>query len=160
MRHLTTKEERTLSAAEGWRQASLQQSPHQLSFRWTDPSASELAGLTVQATATLDAGQSAMRWTFRVENRCAEWSVRRSVFPLLDLADLGKGAVTFFPRGPGELQRGVWQRDFHYRGNYPDGWCSMQFLAAYREGPSPTGFVDASHGHPLGGGHWWTEGDG
>jgi hypothetical protein len=33
VRHVSTKEERTLTAAEGWRGASLQPSPNQLRFR-------------------------------------------------------------------------------------------------------------------------------
>lgn len=145
VRHLASKEERTLTAAEGWRGATLLETTDQLRLDWREPAEPGLAGLTVQAKATLDAHQSALRWSYRIENRSAEWSVQRCVFPLLDLADLGPDAVTFFPRGPGELQRGVWQRDFHYRGNYPDGWCSMQFLAAYREGPSPTGLYVGLH---------------
>lgn len=145
VRHITSKAERTLTATEGWRAASLHPSPDKLRFEWREPAEPGLVGLAVQATAVLDIPQSALRWSFRVENRSAEWSVQRCVFPLLELADLGPNGVVFFPRGPGELQRGVWQRDFHYRGNYPDGWCAMQFLAAYREGTSPTGLYVGMH---------------
>lgn len=145
VRNVSSGEERTLTASEGWREARLRQSRGDLRLLWATPSEAALAGLTVQATATLAPRRSAIRWTLRVENRSPGWSVRRCFFPQLELADLGDNAAVLFPRGPGEVQRGVWRRDFHYRGNYPDGWCAMQFLAAYREGASPTGLYVGLH---------------
>jgi len=66
-------------------------------------------------------------------------------FPQVALASLGTNAAVLFPRGPGEVQRGVWDRPFNYQGDYPGGWCSMQFMAAYREGAKPTGLYVAMH---------------
>lgn len=145
VRHVATRDERILTAATGWRDFGMERSDGALQFRWADPLEGGPLGVTVRASAVPDADQSALRWTLRVNNESTVWTVRRVVFPLLDLADPGEEGVILFPRGPGELQRGVWQRDFHYRGNYPDGWCSMQFLAAYREGPSPSGLYVGLH---------------
>lgn len=145
VRDTASGEERTLTAATGWREVSLRRSPGGLRFCWNHPADEAVAGLSVRANARLDARESMIRWAFRVDNRCPDWSVRRVLFPQLDLVDLGDGGCVLFPRGPGEVQRGVWRRDFHYRGDYPGGWCCMQFLAAYREGGSPTGLYVGMH---------------
>lgn len=145
LRHEATKKERTLSASDGWQESELSQEADGLELRWADPQDKALAGLRVLATARLDEGQSAIRWKLRVENATREWSVRRVIFPQLSLADPGGEAVVLFPRGPGELQKGVWQRDFQYRGNYPDGWCAMQFMAVYRPGEEATGLYIGQH---------------
>jgi hypothetical protein len=81
----------------------------------------------------------------RVENTSTNWSIWRLVFPQVVVASLGSNAAVLFPRGPGEVQRSVWDRPFHYQGDYPGGWCSMQFMAAYREGAKPTGLYVAPH---------------
>jgi len=116
-----------------------------VTLRWTEPSDPALSGFTVLATAVLDHEASAFRWTLKVDNRSSGWCVRNVVFPQLDLADLGDSAAVLFPRGPGEVQRGLWHRDFQYRGNYPDGWCCLPFMAAYRESESPTGLYVGIH---------------
>jgi len=145
LRNVSSGEERTLTASAGWGEASVRPSRGHLRFQWANPSDAALAGLALQAIATLDTRHSALRWTLHLENRSPGWSVRRCVFPQLELADLGDDAMVFFPRGPGEVQREAWRRDFRYRGNYPDGWCAMQVLAAYREGASPTGLYVGLH---------------
>ena len=145
LRHAATKKERTVTASEGWRETRLRKTRSGLELRWGRASDEVLAGLAVQATARTDAPGSALRWTFQVDNRTKDWSVRRVLFPQLSLADLGDHAAVLFPRGPGEVQRNVWRRDFHYRGNYPDGWCCMQFMAAYREGAGATGLYVGLH---------------
>ncbi len=145
MRRVSNGEERTLTASDGWGKTSAGSSRGGFVFEWAAFPEGELAGLTVRATARLEAPESAIRWALDVENRSADWSVRRCVFPQLDLAETSEDGALLFPRGPGEVQRGAWRREFHYRGNYPSGWCSMQFLAAYREGASPTGLYVGLH---------------
>lgn len=145
LRHGSSKKDRTLSASEGWQRAELSQRSTSLELHWADPVDETLTGLAIHATGKLDERQSAIRWSLRVDNQTKDWSVRRVIFPQIDLADLGTAGVVLFPRGPGELQPGVWQRDFHYRGNYPDGWCAMQFMAAYRPGEQATGLYVGQH---------------
>lgn len=134
-----------LSAEDGWGRCSIQRHERRLEMRWSQPTDEALAGVSVTATVSPDARASALRWKLRVENTSTNWSTWRVVFPQVALANLGANAAVLFPRGPGEVQRGVWDRSFSYHGNYPGGDCSMQFMAAYREGESPTGLYVAVH---------------
>jgi hypothetical protein len=135
----------SLTADAGWSQCRIQPHGARLELRWSRPLDKALAGLSVTATVSPDTDASALRWKLRVENTSTNWSVWRVVFPQLALADLGSNAVVLFPRGPGDLQRGVWHRPFNYSGTYPNGWCSMQFMAAYRESEKPVGLYVATH---------------
>jgi hypothetical protein len=49
------------------------------------------------------------------------------------VGDLNEDLAVFFPRGPGEVKKGLTRQAFHYGGTYPNGWTAMQFLAAYDE---------------------------
>jgi hypothetical protein len=134
-----------LSADEGWGQCTIHTHGRRLEIRWSQPVDQALTGLSVLATVTSDSGASALHWKLRVENTTTNWSVWRVLFPQVAIASLGTNAAVLFPRGPGEVQRGIWDRPFSYLGNYPGGWCSMQFMAAYREGAKPTGLYVAMH---------------
>jgi len=146
----TAREHRILTASDGWGEADLRVDRHRLRLRWGAPLGEGLADVAVSAIAALDQRSSALRWTLRVDNRSAAWAVRQVVFPQIAVPELAQDAAVLFPRGPGEVQRGLWRRPFTYRGNYPDGWCAMQFLAAYREGESPVGVYLGFH-DPWGG---------
>ena len=138
-------EERTLTSTAGWDLASIEPTSSGIKLMWAKPSQDPaLAGLIVRVVGVRDGQHSGLRWSLHVEANGADVAVRRVVFPQLDLADLGADGTVLFPRGPGELQRGVWSRDFHYRGTYPDGWCCMQFMASYREGQAPCGLYVAA----------------
>ncbi|HNV00670.1 MAG TPA: hypothetical protein PKK20_12090, partial [Verrucomicrobiota bacterium] len=141
----TTREHRIMTASEGWGEVDLRVDRHRLRLRWGAPLSEGLAGIAVSAIAALDQQSSALRWTLHVDNRSTAWAVRQTVFPQLAVPELAHDAAVLFPRGPGEVQRGLWRRPFTYRGNYPDGWCAMQFLAAYREGESPVGVYLGFH---------------
>src|SRR5262249_16723669 len=104
-----------------------------------------LAGLSVAVTSSTDAAASAFRWKLRVNNASTIWSIWRVTFPDVALADLGTNGAVLFPQGPGIVQRGVWHRAFRYTGEYPGGWCSMKFMAAYRDDQQPTGLYVAMH---------------
>ncbi|MBM3880777.1 MAG: hypothetical protein FJ387_13855 [Verrucomicrobia bacterium] len=145
LRHATTRAETRLHADAGWQAVQAQASPTGLELVWESADHPAGPAITVRAVATCDPGQHALRWGLRVENGSPEWSLWRVVFPQLALGDLGAEAAVLFPRGPGEVQRGLWQRSFKYRGNYPGGWCSMQWLAAYRETDPRTGLYLAVH---------------
>jgi hypothetical protein len=137
--------EARVSADVGWRQASVHRAGRGVQLRWEDPVEPALAGIAVMAEAKVDASRSALSWRFRVENVSSNWTLSRVVFPQVALTDLGPGGSVLFPRGPGEVQTNVWNRAFQYRGNYPGGWCAMQFVAAYRIGTAPTGLYLAVH---------------
>jgi hypothetical protein len=143
LRRVNSTNQLTLNADAGWRQCAIQPHGPRFEMRWSRPMDEALAGLSVTATVSPEARASALRWKLRVDNTSTNWSVWRVVFPQVALADLGTNAAVLFPRGPGELQYGVWDRPFTFHGDYPSGWCSMQFMAAYREGENPTGLYVA-----------------
>jgi hypothetical protein len=145
LRQLGTGSERRPTADAGWGQCTIQQHGPNLELGWSRPLDVALTGLSVTATSSADSKASAIRWGLCVDNTTTNWSLWHVVFPQVALADLGSNATVLYPQGPGELQRGVWDRRFNFHGNYPGGWCSMQFMVAYREGRNPTGLYVAMH---------------
>ncbi|MGO8931287.1 MAG: DUF6259 domain-containing protein [Limisphaerales bacterium] len=135
----------SLRADDGWRHCTVQPRGSRFEVRWSEPTDKALAGLSVTATVSPEPRDSAVHWKLRIDNTSTNWSVWQVVFPQVALASLGTNAAVLFPRGPGEVQRGIWDRPFSYQGNYPGGWCSMQFMAAYREDAKPTGLYVAMH---------------
>jgi hypothetical protein len=150
LRHVTSKETMQLKADAGWTGCEVT-APYPAKgaeMRWQRPAEKRLEGLRVVAHVVPEPA-GALRWRLKVEGVPADWSVWKVRFPQLAVADLGPQASVLFPRGPGEVQRDVWQRTFQYRGTYPSGWTAMQFLAAYdKEGK--TGLYVAAH-DPLAG---------
>lgn len=145
LRRAGATEETRLTADDGWGEVAGRRTRSGLVLRWANPQDRLLAGITVSAMAELDQPRSAFRWKFRVENHSTNWSVWRVVFPQLALADFGARDCVFVPRGPGEVKRNLGDRTFTYTGKYTDAWCTMQFMAAYREGEHPTGLYVAMH---------------
>lgn len=146
LRRAGGKDEARLDAGAGWGRVEVRERETELELSWEQPRDAQLAGLRVSARAALDPGASAVHWRLQVENSNPRWSVWRVHFPQLAVADLGDGARVFFPRGPGEVQPDVWRRAFTYRGLYPNGWTTMQFMAAYQTtGDRQTGLYVACH---------------
>ncbi len=144
LRHAGTQDEARLVADNGWQRTSIELHRNRLELRWEKPD-HKFGAITVSAIASAHPRQSSFDWDIKIENKGSEWGVWRVVFPQISLASLGEEAVVLFPRGPGELQSNVWKRPFTYHGNYPGGWCSMQFMAAYGCGPEATGLYVGLH---------------
>ncbi len=149
LRHTQTRETRSLHASEGWNSVAVQKTSGGFVLRWNEPRDEGFSGISVRATARTDSRQHALRWNLEVENRNERWSLWRVVFPQVAVAELGDDSTVLFPRGPGEVQKGVWRRDFRYHSTYPNGWCSMQFIAAYAQTPRTVGLYFALH-DPMG----------
>jgi hypothetical protein len=145
LRPVGLKEEVRLNADEGWGEASLHKTRDGLEAYWRKPLDANFAGISVIATARADQRHHAWRWRFHVENHSTAWGVWRVFFPQLALADFGQQGNVFVPRGPGEVQRDLGHRTFTYTGKYTDAWCTMQFMADYRDGDKPTGLYVAMH---------------
>jgi len=145
LRELGSKRETHLEADEGWRATGLRRTREGLEARWSNPADTSLDGSAVVATARSDARANAWHWQIRVENHSANWSIWRVSFPQLAMVDFGAQGNLFVPRGPGEVQRALGDRTFTYTGKYTDAWCTMQFLANYRDGERPTGLYVATH---------------
>lgn len=137
LRHMPTKQGVTLTADAGWQKVDVKRTRDGLELSWQQPNDKRLAGIGIVMKATLDGKVSAVHWSLVIGNSSKELSVLRVAFPQLAITDLGENAEVFFPRGPGEVQKGVWQRAFTYQSLYPNGWCTMQFLTAY-DGTSDT----------------------
>ncbi len=145
LRKAGSKIEESLVANTGWGECSVERQAGRLEMHWSEPANPSLPGVSVVALAAAHPGDSALHWHLHVEDRSTNWSVWHVVFPQLALADLGTNGAVFFPRGPGGVERNVWNRRFSYRGTYPGGWCAMQFMAAYRDGEHSTGLYVAMH---------------
>ncbi len=139
LRGVPNKKEVDLTAEQGWQKTTFRATSGGFTLKWEKPLEAAYAGLMVIATARLDTKNHAILWQLQANNPRPDWSVWRVSFPRIALANLGKGSSMLFPRGPGEVQQNVAVRPFSYRGSYPSGWCSMQFMAAYQEaGPMRT----------------------
>jgi hypothetical protein len=147
LRDVETRREIRLGADAGWNEVDVASGkPDEgVEIRWQRGTRQEGPDdLRVTARATPDRPAGAIRWKLEVSNGSKRWIVRRVVFPQIALAELGPQAEVVFPRGPGEVQHGLWQRVFRYQGTYPSGWTSMQWMAAY-DGPRRTGLYFAVH---------------
>lgn len=147
LRHRGTKEEVTLSAEEGWTRVSLVPSSQGGEARWRLERPQPPLSLEVVLRWEPSPEGSGILWHPAVHCRGEGWEVRRFLFPQVAVADLGEGGCVFFPRGPGEVQQGIWRRSFLYQGTYPNGWTTMQFMAAYlplSQGPA-TGLYFGFH---------------
>jgi hypothetical protein len=141
--------EALLKAGAGWRRVTVDTADRGFIVRWDGPQDERYAGIRVIARASADAGGHAWRWSLQVENANAEWGVWRVVFPQVTVARPGERSNVLFPQGPGVLKGDAWDRKFRWRGTYPGGWCSMQFMAVYGDGPKPTGLYFGLH-DPVG----------
>lgn len=128
LRHGETQEELRLDANSGWAKVAVESTVEGAELVWQQASAE---GLRVIVRVTADHEVSALRWSLRVENEGSPWSVWRVVFPQIAITELDPDAKVFFPRAPGEIQAGLWQREFRHQGLYPEPWTTMQFMAAY-----------------------------
>lgn len=138
-----------LHADSGWGETLVRSRRGGFLIEWSEPRDPRLTGIRVTAQVQTDSQRHALAWKLQIENASPRWSLWRLVFPQVSVAELGEDATVLLPRGPGELQPGVWRRHFGYRSAYPNGWCAMQLLAAYASRPRPVGLYFALH-DPMG----------
>ena len=143
---VTGGQEVRLDAAAGWSQVDIAGAgpDNGLDLRWQRAKDERFKDFRVTAQLVPDSKAAAFRWKLDVQNKGAEWTLWHCVFPQIAVADLGPQASVFLPRGPGEVQRGVWQRPFQFHDTYPGAWMTMQFMAAY-DPPRRTGLYFALH---------------
>jgi len=136
MRNTETKGETHLTADAGWKSASIEKGDDSFSLLW------ENDNLKATLHGKIDNTNSAVYWDFNIENGDENMSVWHAIFPQIGIADLGEDGCVFFPRGPGEVQKGLWDREFRHQGVYPEPWTVMQFVSAYDR---QTGLYIATH---------------
>lgn len=137
--------ETLVDASQGWNRVAIRPSASGFEVRFEQPTQAELAGLGVTLAATGESATDSFSWRLRVDNPHPAWTLWRVHFPQVAVTNLGEAGAVCFPRGPGEVQSNAWARSYQYGGNYPGGWCSMQWLAAYRPGPTNTGLYLGLH---------------
>lgn len=131
-------------AGQGWLEAKAEeQSDGRWQLRWAGCDAEGLGALRVEAVASLDPAAGAIRWQLRVEPP-RDFALREVVFPDLAVSRMDGDPEVVVPRGPGEVQRGLWQRAYRYSGRYPNGWTAMPWMAA-GEPSRGTGLYVAVH---------------
>lgn len=146
IRRADGSQETRLHADGGWRSVEVAPLPSGpgIAVRWDGPAEEGIGPLSVEARAVPDSATSALAWELAVRSEKANARLWQVVFPQLAIAELSEDACVFFPRGPGEVQKGVWRRAFRYSGTYPNGWTAMAFEAAYDPGRN-TGIYVALH---------------
>ena len=186
LRHGPTGRRVRLTADAGWRiLRCMPRQPHlyshdvmfplgsvqdHLDLLFAQPQEPALKELVVQAG--IRQTHAGLTWAMRIGNPYADWSLEETTFPQVALRATSDEMASLFPRGPGEVRRGVWKDEFQFKGRYPSGWTTMQFLACYDErrgtglyvgmhdkdactkeirlqGRSPQGDVLLSFAHPL-----------
>jgi hypothetical protein len=132
MRQHDGNKEVRLNADAGWGHVKVTPSPSGggIVIRWEKPADEAIGEVSVEAQAVPDNAASALTWRLVVQSEKANWRLWQVTFPQVAITELGDDACVFFPRGPGEVQKGVWRREFRYSGMYPNGWTSMAFQAA------------------------------
>ena len=136
MRNAKSNEEKQIVSDSGWNSVSIEESDNLLAMNW------DIENLKVEVHGRLDNDNSAVYWDLKVDNNNTDWSIMSVVFPQIAIADLGADGCVFFPRGPGEVQKNLWNRSFRHSGLYPEPWTVMQFVSAYNE---KTGIYVATH---------------
>lgn len=150
LRSASGNQETVIAADVGWKQARIDQVGDRLTLRWAEPTDTRLHGIVVIAHATPDAKAHAWRWSLRVENHGNTWGVMRVAFPQVALAAPGDHPTALYPLGPGQVNRTLWDYPFSRQSVYPTGWCTMQFMAVYGDGPQSSGLYFGMH-DPWGG---------
>ena len=127
-----------LSSTNGWQKATVTKTKNGYVFIFSKPEYALLTNISVRVTLDKDKSDSSFRWRIEVNNQSSICALRNVMFPYLNLSGQSNSFI-FYPRGPGEVQQDVWTKDFHYHGNYPGGWCSMQFIATYSAATNASG---------------------
>jgi hypothetical protein len=145
LRRTGTTNNAVLEADKGWQHCEVIKRGSSLDLSWSEPTDSALGDLKVVAKAVLDKRGNSVRWKLNVVSKSSEWGVWQVVFPQLALADPQTNAAVLFPRGPGVVWHASGGTAMNLQGSYPDGWCTMQFMAVSLEGHKPSGLYLGAH---------------
>lgn len=144
LRNAHTEETAELTSDTGWAQAECAAlAGSVLSVRLSAPGDKRLQGLAAVMTARPDAARHGWRWSLRIENRSAEWGIEKVAFPQVAVHVLDEGMSAFYPIGAGVVQP-VSASLPRRESLYPNGWCTMQYMAAYST-TARTGLYYAMH---------------
>jgi hypothetical protein len=135
LRDTLNRDEVVLNSESGWDSVTIKSVDDKTWLvRYEFPQNWTFNGLAVSLSIRAEDAADAFHCGLQVQNPLDRWHIRHVVFPQVALADPGPESQVLFPRGPGEVQKNIWQRSFRYQGGYPGGWithATMSFLAAY-----------------------------
>ncbi|MFQ6132489.1 MAG: DUF6259 domain-containing protein [Armatimonadota bacterium] len=119
-----------------WRRQAVQQRRTPNGARgaliWARPAEQGLPELSARCDFELSGARLSMR--LKIDNPSDRWSIRRVDFPRASCGQIGRSADDDFvvtPRASGELRRAPLLRGYSFRGTYPSGWVTMQFMGYY-----------------------------
>jgi len=144
LRHVKTGRLATLTADSGWGQVHVKPTRDRLALTWARPGEKALSGVRVSAVATAPAGRSGVDWSLAVANPHEDWGVWRVAFPRVSLGPFAPNVHVLIPQAAGVVKKNIWRAPVGYRGSYPSGWTSMQYMAAYASAGT-TGLYVAMH---------------
>lgn len=141
LRHTTSGKTLEIDADSKWKKVHQSASPNELLLNWSEAEDPRLAGLEVVVTcrpiaptpAVAEAAPGGLAWRIHVNNGCPGWAVWQVVFPRLALRPMGEKTRVLIPDGCGVLWSDLGKEARTFKGAYPGGWATMQFLAAYDE---------------------------
>ncbi|OGV70321.1 MAG: hypothetical protein A2283_08235 [Lentisphaerae bacterium RIFOXYA12_FULL_48_11] len=152
LRRLSDSNEVHLVSDTGWNQVAASSGGiwgkgRGLEICWRKSTVAGLSDLCVEALLVNRAPKApadGIAWHLSVSKVPRDYTLLKVAFPQVAVADFSPDLAVFFPRGPGEVKKGIAKRGFHYGGTYPNGWTTMQFLSAYDE-KLRTGLYFAMH---------------
>jgi len=115
----------------GWRRVSALGGPRWLTLAWSGAAVPGCGEIEARCEIGLFGNRTS--WKLYVDNRTSA-TVRSVVFPRVVTRPFGGDAsddAVVFPRGPGERKLDPFANPVRYRGDYPGGWASYQFIAQY-----------------------------
>ncbi|MCC6729090.1 MAG: hypothetical protein IT208_07105 [Chthonomonadales bacterium] len=142
------RREVVLTSETGWGRASVLRVGEGLRLEWADPEAEAARGVRVLAVATPEPATHRWRWSLRVVGVGRRAGAAKVAFPQVALRRVGPATAAFYPSGPGIVTGAPWSTAYSQRSMYPNGWCTMQYMALLTGGGA--GLYMAMH-DPLGG---------
>ena len=113
-RNVGTGEEKELTAETGWEALTVERGGSITELNWLRHGDSSLDGIGARVVVRGNREQNAIQWDFSVRNDSPHWSILGVVFPEVALAEMGMDGSVFFPRAPGEVQQGLWRKQFRH----------------------------------------------
>lgn len=120
-----------LTSAEGWRDVKGHVRQGRLELRFADHSDARFKGISVTAAAVPERASASWAWSIQVDNSSNAWGIERVAFPQIAVEPPAPDAVGLYPTGPGVEHRLSKAAALHRSSLYPNGWCTMQFMAVY-----------------------------
>jgi hypothetical protein len=102
-----------------------------LVLAWSEPTDERLAGTTAEQVLTTGRDRITAKLTVQAGPTCSLRTVTPLTLELGALGETGEDDALVVPLVSGQRLVNPFERPVDYHGEYPSGWCSMQFGAMY-----------------------------